>query len=427
MTEQNPNDTPWEGHAIHQSDSLSAPTEEKETPEHGLEPEQGESEIQAAVPIRRAEGGLSTSEKKEITVSMSTDLSISDADKLMPDELADWYRELQARGYSPNQLQLVIAYAEELQQQGLTAKQIEERLKTRADSYGAPQLSNKGSSNLVGTTLGNYEIFEFIAEGGMSEVYKAVERSSGQVVACKFLLPTLSDVESSFARFMTETKALQKISSPHSVKVFDSGQLDGQPYMILEFIRGKPLSKVIAESVGSRLAVERTLSIVLQICDVLDEAHKLGIVHRDLKPSNIMLVDSGKKTDFIKVLDFGIANVLDDTSKIRRGTNTGEYIGSVPYSSPEQCQGQPVDARTDIYSLACLMFESLVGFPPFNAEKRVEVLFKHINEPPPTILSFLKHPLAKELDPILNKCLAKNPDGRYATVAALKKDLERLS
>lgn len=445
MTEQHPNDTPWEGHVLNASDlslsreiektegegddslSMSAAAKKEEIPVDDSNSGPSGSETDKPDAESKFEVSSAISEKKEITVSMSTGLSFSDVDKLTPDVLTNLYRELEARGSSPNQMQKIIAYAKELQAQGLNIKQIEERLRARADSFSVSDLTNKGSGNLAGTTLGNYQVIEFIAEGGMSEVYKAIDRRSGQVVACKFLLPTLSDVESNFERFMTETKALQKISNPHSVKVFDSGQLNRQPYMILEFICGKPLSKIIAESAESRLSVERTLSIVLQICDVLEEAHKLGIIHRDLKPSNIMLVDSGEKTDFVKVLDFGIANVLDETTKIRGGTNSGEYIGSVPYSSPEQCQGRPVDARTDIYSLACLMFESLVGFPPFNSEQRVEVLFKHINETPPSILLFLKHSLAKNLDPIIKKCLAKNPDQRYETVAELKKDLRQLS
>jgi tRNA A-37 threonylcarbamoyl transferase component Bud32/tetratricopeptide (TPR) repeat protein len=375
-------------------------------------------------PIDGANGAAC--ESQEIGVSISPSWHYRDESSSSQDQLAALFQTLQAQGFSANQLEQAVDYVKDLHDKGMAPAQISQLLRAKSENNRPVKFSKKVKNDLVGTRLGNYQIFEFIAKGGMSEVYKAVEQGTDKIVACKFLLPALTDVESSFERFKTETKALQKISSRHSVKVFDSGQYDGRPYMILEFIRGRPLNKVISESEDKHLSVEQTLDIVLQICDVLEEAHKVGIVHRDLKPSNIMLLDSTTEENFVKVLDFGIAKVLDDTTNIRQLTNTGEYIGSVPYSSPEQCQGLAIDGRTDIYSLACLIFEALLGFPPFQSPERLAVLFKHVNEAPPSILLFLKHRLATELDPIISKCLAKDPDDRYPSIAALRQDLQRV-
>src|SRR5271163_31983 len=218
MVNQNQNDTSSDGHAI-------LPIE---------------SSLQNA-----GTDNTLVADTKEIALSIATKWSYADSDKATQDELASLFNDLQVQGFSPDQLRLVVDHVKELHKQGMTPTQIGQLLKAQEQPNKSANFPNKMKSDLIGTTLGNFQIFEFLAKGGMSEVYKAVEKGTDKIVACKFLLPTLSDVDSSYERFKTETKALQKISSPHSVKVFDSGQLEGQPYMILEFIRGKPLNKVI--------------------------------------------------------------------------------------------------------------------------------------------------------------------------------------
>ena len=184
MTEQNQNDTPWEGHVIHPAQfSLRKQGDEVEeegeaSDDHNEEGPDSDSRLSNEQEALASH----TDTKREITVSMSTDLGLSQEDKLMPDELAGIYRELQARGYTENQLQKVAAYLKDLDDQGLSLNQIEERLKARDAGYSFKEIDGKSPGDLIGKTLGNYKIFEFIAQGGMSDVYKAVENGSGKVV-----------------------------------------------------------------------------------------------------------------------------------------------------------------------------------------------------------------------------------------------------
>ncbi len=206
---------------------------------------------------------------------------------------------------------------------------------------------------------GRYQVIERLAAGGMGVVYKAREIMLNRVVAIK-MLQMNNATEVSVRRFQQEAQALAGLNHPNLVKVFALGVTDfGQPFMVMEFLDGIGLDALVRDN--GRLPVERALSIFDQVCCGLEYVHDFGILHRDLKPSNIMLSGAEQK---VKLVDFGIAKIMDKTAT-KALTQTGEVFGSPLYMSPEQARGMPTDARSDIYSLGCVMYELLSGVPPF--------------------------------------------------------------
>lgn len=279
------------------------------------------------------------------------------------------------------------------------------------------------SDPLIGIFLDKkYEMLECIGEGGMSVVYKARHRYMDRLVAVKLLKQNLIGDPLAGKRFQQESKAASSLTHQNIISVHDFGFTDGgQAYFVMDYVDGESLSHLLERE--TRLSLTQAVEIFRQICDGLEEAHRVGLIHRDLKPSNIVLLKSETGDLHVKIVDFGIAKFLprEDDQKRMRLTQTGEIFGSPLYMSPEQCQGQALDARSDIYSLGCLMYESLAGVPPFSGDNFVTLAVKHINQLPP---SFEENAPAvripENISSVVLKCLEKNPADRFQSIEQLR-------
>src|SRR6266511_1304392 len=261
---------------------------------------------------------------------------------------------------------------------------------------------------------GRYEIDSMLGRGGMAEVYLGIDRVLGRQIAVKVLGSQFSKDNSFVTRFRREAQSAAALNHPNVVSVFDTGSDDGTHFIVMEYIKGKTLSQVIRED--GPLMPERAVEITLAVAEALAFAHRNGIIHRDVKPGNIMLTPSGD----VKVMDFGIARATTSESI----TQTATVLGTATYFSPEQAQGARVDARSDIYSLGCVLYEMLTAQPPFSADTAVAVAYKHVQENP-VPPSGLNRDVPTSLDAIVMKCLAKNPDNRYQSAEELRQDLAR--
>lgn len=280
---------------------------------------------------------------------------------------------------------------------------------------------------LIGTCLGGkYEILSLLGEGGMGVVFKARHQLMKRIVAIKMLHPHLAD-QGKIKRFRQEAEAAAKLSHPNVITVFEFDITEqGRPYLVMDFLEGVSLSDVIKEQ--GRVPLERMLELAIQACEGLGHAHSNGIVHRDLKPSNIMLVQTEEQWDSVKIVDFGIAKIIPiEGEDLQKLTQTGELFGSPCYMSPEQCMGLKLDARSDIYSFGCLLYESLVGVPPFKSSHMYETFHKHLNEMPPAlVIPGSCRAVLERLDAVVFKTMEKNPDKRYQSMAELRADLEEI-
>lgn len=279
-----------------------------------------------------------------------------------------------------------------------------------------------GSDPLIGRVIdGRYAVEEVLGEGGMGLVYRARHVKLDKPLALKVLRAEVSMNTDVIDRFQQEAKAATAIGNEHIIDVSDFGTLeDGSTYFVMEMLQGTDLTGAIETAV--RMPAERVVHIGKQLCRALGAAHGVGIVHRDLKPDNIFLIERSGSSDFVKVLDFGIAKVGSRTSKL---TRTGQIFGTPHYMSPEQCSGAPVDHRTDIYALGVILYEMCTGSVPFDAEHIMAVLTKHMHdtvEPPKS-----RHPLVPDgLEAIILRSLEKKPEARYADTDEMLADLERL-
>jgi predicted Ser/Thr protein kinase len=262
---------------------------------------------------------------------------------------------------------------------------------------------------------GRYEIDSVLGQGGMAEVYLGTDRLLGRRVAVKVLGSHFARDTSFVTRFRREAQAAAALNHPNVVSVFDTGSDDGTHYIVLEYIQGKTLARVIRED--APLLPQRAVEIVDSVAAGISFAHRNGIIHRDIKPGNIMLTPSGD----VKVMDFGIARATASDSI----TQTATVLGTAAYFSPEQAQGGPVDARSDIYSLGCVLYEMLTAHPPFSGETPLAVAYRHVREDP-VPPSQLNPDISPELDAIVLKCMAKNPDNRYQSAEELREELRRL-
>jgi serine/threonine-protein kinase len=267
--------------------------------------------------------------------------------------------------------------------------------------------------NLIGHTLGNYEIVEEIGKGGMGVVYKAVQPSLQRFVAIKVLRPPLTFDDQFVQRFQREALAAGHLRNPHIVTVLDVGQEHGLHYIVMEFLQGRTLGALIRQEwgAGHALTLPRVATIVDQIASALDDAHQHGLVHRDVKPANIFVDDR----DRVTLTDFGIAKAAAETERL---TQTGVSIGTPEYMSPEQARGEEVDHRSDVYALGIVVYQMLTGRVPFQATTPLAVLYKQIHEPLPA-LSSVRPGLPLSLDRVLDQALAKEPEERYGSAGAL--------
>ncbi len=287
------------------------------------------------------------------------------------------------------------------------------------------QLEEKAiQKKLVASSLiaDRYEIIQKIGEGAMGVVYKAKHVELGRIHAVKVLHSKISDDPNSRERFKREGKIAASLNHPNVAAIYDCGEMsDGFPFLVMDFIEGKSLDEMIKRF--GCLSADVALPLFIQICKGLAHAHNKNIVHRDLKPGNIMIVSEGR-TNTAKITDFGIAKSATADSEGAL-TKTGEVFGSVLYMSPEQCSGQALDGRTDIYSLGCLMYETLSGKAPLRGENAVQTIYKHMNERPKSFLE-IGAPVPKDLEDIILKALEKDPDRRFQSAEQMAAALENL-
>jgi serine/threonine protein kinase len=269
--------------------------------------------------------------------------------------------------------------------------------------------------------------FEFLSEagvGGVGTIYKAKQRNNDNIVAIKML--SFDDVSAEAKkRFQEEAKACSRMEHPNLPKLLDYGLTEhGQPYMVLEYFDGSDLSDVLKKAGGVSLAT--ALDIAEQICLGLQYAHGQGVLHRDLKPSNIMI----KWTDgtpLVKIVDFGIAKLIDDEEHKDKLTKTGEVIGTPTYMSPEQILGKEIDQRSDLYSVGCVLYELLAGVPPFVGENSVQTILKQLNDKPPSMSEASKgRVFPTDLESTIAKLLQKEPKDRYRNAGALQEDIHNV-
>jgi eukaryotic-like serine/threonine-protein kinase len=278
---------------------------------------------------------------------------------------------------------------------------------------------------LVGTVLdAKYKIQALIGVGGMSAVYKAHHLALDRLVAIKLLHPHLCTERHSLERFLREGKTEAAVSHPNIVSVQAVGVTDeGRLYLVMDYLDGKSLDDLL--SLGGPLPQTAATNIFIQLCDALEYAHAMGIVHRDLKPSNIMLV--GPNLSIVKVVDFGVAKLLDPRGSEGQAQTNGAIVGSPPYMSPEQCLGNSTDHRSDLYSVGCLMYETITGRIPFEADSPYGMVCRHLND---TQASFAEvvpgaH-IAPELEAIVHRALQKLPEKRFQSARDMCAELKRV-
>ena len=275
------------------------------------------------------------------------------------------------------------------------------------------------------TQLGDrYDVGQVIGRGGMAEVYEGTDRRLNRRVAIKVLRPDLARDPMFQERFRREAQSAAGLNHPNIVAIYDTGEDligDGPnqvsvPYIVMEFVDGVTLRHMLNN--GPRILPERALEVIAGVLAALDYAHRHGIVHRDIKPANIMINTNGDS----KVMDFGIARAMSDAAT--SVTATSAVMGTAQYLSPEQARGELVDARSDIYSSGCVLYELLTGVTPFNGDSPVAIAYQHVNEPPKPPSS-LDNSIPSSLDSITLGALAKSPSNRYQTAAEMRSDVER--
>lgn len=278
----------------------------------------------------------------------------------------------------------------------------------------------------VGTLVdGRYEVLAHIGSGGMGEVYKVLDRETQKLFALKMISPELAERKILAKRLEHEAQAARTLVHGNIVSVYDVGTAaDGEPYLIMDYVEGDGLDELLRAE--TCLSQKRALPIFMQIAEALVHAQQKSIVHRDLKPSNILMTKTPEGNDMVKIVDFGIAKVSDqDGADKTKLTQTGELLGTPLYMSPEQCTGDEIDARSDIYSFGCIMHEVLSGKSPFAAENSVKVILKHLNEAPPALPNNVG--ISADMKEVVARCLEKHRDNRYKTPVDLHIDLERIS
>ncbi|MBY0358428.1 MAG: serine/threonine protein kinase [Candidatus Obscuribacterales bacterium] len=275
-------------------------------------------------------------------------------------------------------------------------------------------------SSLIGSIIdGKYTILAEIGRGGMGSVYKARESGLERDVALKVMNTYHLNDADSRARFEREGKVLSSLQHRHIMAIYRLGFWnDHIPYLSMEYLSGKTLRQVMDEE--SKLSVERTLHIAIQLCQALEYAHSHGVIHRDIKPGNIMLLNE-PEIDFVKLVDFGLMKLLPESGKLsQKLTQTGLLIGTAQYLSPEQCQGKHADKQSDLYSLACIVYECIAGVPVFEVDNPIGLIHKHANEMPQPL------PVSNDLNLVLQKALQKDPALRFQSANEFSEALNKI-
>lgn len=270
---------------------------------------------------------------------------------------------------------------------------------------------------------GRYRVDDLIGRGGMASVYRGVDLTLGRPVAIKLLKPELARDDAFRTRFRLEAQAASRMSHPTIVRVYDAGEdsetdRDGTthpvPYIVMELVSGRLLKDIIADG---PVPVSDAVRYTDGILEALEYSHRAGVVHRDIKPGNVMITDTGQ----VKVMDFGIARAVSDSSSTVAETTA--IIGTAAYFSPEQAKGEPVDARADLYSAGVVLFELLTGAPPFRGETPVAVAYQHVSEAP-TPPSEITDIVSRSLDAVVLRALAKDPFQRFQDAASFRETLD---
>lgn len=284
-------------------------------------------------------------------------------------------------------------------------------------------LSSIMGDPFIGTTFaGRYKILELVGTGGASTVYKARDERTERLVALKRLQLQALAEHNGLHRLEQEVTVLQHLKHKNIAAIRDYG-LVPQPFIVMDYVQGSSMSTILEEQ--SVLPIEAAISVFQQLCDALQEAHDNGIVHRDLKPANIILKGAGYNSYFVKVVDFGIAKLLE--GPLSELTRTRDAVGSPLYMSPEQWSGDKVDHRSDIYSLGCVMYECLTGNKAFDGDNLLACMNKHLSKLPPRFaVRTRQEPTIRALQKVIFRALNKRPERRYQSLTELKKDLERI-
>ncbi len=265
----------------------------------------------------------------------------------------------------------------------------------------------------VGTEFAGHRIERVVGRGGASVVYLAEHLRLGRKVALKVLAPHLADDEDFRERFIRESRIAAGLDHPNIVTVYDAGEDGGSLYISMRYVEGRDLAKLL--DAEGPLGPTRVVSILSQIASALDAAHAQGLVHRDVKPENILVeATTAPGVDRAYLSDFGISKRTTSREGL---TRTGQFVGTVDYVAPEQITGEPVDGRTDVYSLGCVLFECLCGRVPFAGETGVATIYSHLHDRPPSLEGFEEH--GKKLDRVIARALAKSRESRFETCGAL--------
>src|SRR5918999_5982009 len=271
---------------------------------------------------------------------------------------------------------------------------------------------------MVGTTLGNYKILEKLGAGGQGTVYKAIDSKLGRTVVIKVLPEELVAKEANRKRFEREARLASSLDHPNICTIFDLNVIDGLHFIAMQYVDGRNVRQLVN---GRPLSLESALSIAYQVADALTAAHSKGIIHRDIKAGNVMVTASG----LAKVLDFGLAKLLDENKKGGdvHLTELGVPYGTATYAAPEQAAGKKVDHRADIFSTGVLLYEMLAGIWPFKGQTTVEVRYAVLHDTPDPIAHVRKDDPPDSIQHILDRALAKRPEERYPLASELRDDL----
>ena len=271
------------------------------------------------------------------------------------------------------------------------------------------QAGNEASA-AIGVRLGQYRLERRLGGGGMAVVYLARDERLDRPVALKVLAPVLAEDEAFRKRFIRESRAAAAVEDPHIIPVFEAGEAGGMLYIAMRYVPGGDVRTMVRRD--GPLPPGRAAAVIAQVASALDAAHAAGLVHRDVKPANMLVDRRSNRSDHVYLADFGLSKKRLAASAGLTGT--GQFVGTLDYSAPEQIRGRPADGRTDQYALACAAFELLTGAPPFHHEEATAVMYAHLSEPPPQVTS-RRAGLPPAVDQVVARALAKVPADRYAS------------